>query len=84
VGPSGQPLLDAHPDHVAHVELGEWVVMPNQMHGVIVIAGKGEASPASTSLTENLTPGGARLQDEEAARDASPLPNSRRFVKKIP
>jgi len=61
------------PDHLAHVELDEWVVMPNHMHGIIVIAGRGEASPASASSTDNLTTGGARLQDQGAARDASPL-----------
>ena len=61
------------PDHVAHVELDEWVVMPNHMHGIIAIAGRGEASPASASSTGNLTTGGTRLPDQEAARDASPL-----------
>ena len=57
------------PDHVAHVALDEWVVMPNHVHGIIVIAGRGEASPASASSTDSLTTGRARLQDHEAARD---------------
>lgn len=61
------------PDHVTQVELDEWVVMPNHMHGIIVIAGRGEASPASASSTDNLTPGGTLLPDRGAARDASPL-----------
>ena len=53
------------PAHVAHVELDERVVMPNHVHGIIVIAGRGEASPASASSTGNLTT--ARLPDDEAA-----------------
>jgi len=61
------------PDHVAHVELDEWVVMPNHVHGIIVIAGRGQASPASDSPTDSLTSGGTHLQDQRAARDAWPL-----------
>jgi len=61
------------PDHVGHVELDEWVVMPNHIHGIVVITGRGEASPASASSTDNLTPGGTLLPDRDAARDASPL-----------
>ena len=61
------------PDHSEHMELDVWVVMPNHMHGIIVINGRGEASPASTPSIDNLRPGAARLQDQEAARDASPL-----------
>jgi hypothetical protein len=57
------------PDHVGHVELDEWVVMPNHIHGIIVIAGRGEASPASASSTDNLTPGGTHLPNRESARD---------------
>jgi len=61
------------PDHVVHVELDEWVVMPNHIHGIIVITGRGEASPESASSTGNLTHGGTRLPDRGATRDASPL-----------
>jgi hypothetical protein len=61
------------PDHVALVELDEWVVMPNHVHGMVVIAGKGEASPASAFSTDNLTTGGASLPDQEVGLDASPL-----------
>ncbi|MGF1522371.1 MAG: hypothetical protein ACFBSF_08650, partial [Leptolyngbyaceae cyanobacterium] len=27
----------AIPDHFSHVELDEWVVMPNHMHGIVII-----------------------------------------------
>ena len=35
----------AIPEHFAHVELDGWVVMPNDLHGIIVIVSGGEASP---------------------------------------
>jgi len=61
------------PEHVAHVELDEWVVMPNHMHGIVVITGRGEAFLASASSTGNLRHGGTRLPDRGATRNASPL-----------
>jgi len=32
------------PYRFADLELGEWVIMPNHIHGILVITGKGEAS----------------------------------------
>ena len=61
------------PDHFQHVQLDAWVVMPNHMHGIIVITRKGEASPANDPSTHNLTLDPARPQDTAHARDASPL-----------
>ena len=61
------------PDHAPYVELDEWVIMPNHMHGIIVISGRGEASPASDSSAGNLTAGGTRPPDRDPAGDASPL-----------
>ena len=61
------------PDHFDHVQLDAWVVMPNHLHGIIVIAGRGEASPASTSSAVTLAPGAVPSLDKGAARDASPL-----------
>ena len=61
------------PAHVAHVELDEWVVMPNHIHGIVVITGRGQASPGSASSTGNLTTGGTRLPGQGSARDAWPL-----------
>lgn len=61
------------PDHFQHVELDAWVVMPNHMHGIIVITSKGEASPASASSTDDLTSTEPQHQCKAPARDASPL-----------
>jgi hypothetical protein len=58
------------PDHFQRVELDAWVVMPNHMHGIIVIIGRGEASLASTSSTDNLTSNAAWPGNEGAPRDA--------------
>ena len=33
------------PDHFPNVELDEWVVMPNHMHGIVVIVGANNYSP---------------------------------------
>jgi len=61
------------PVHVAHVELDEWVVMPNHIHGIIMITGRGEASPEGVSSADRLTPGEGRLREQDVGRDASPL-----------
>lgn len=61
------------PSHVAHVELDEWVIMPNHMHGIIVITGRGGASPVGTSSTGALTTGETQLSDPGTPRDAPPL-----------
>lgn len=61
------------PKHFGHVRLDGWVVMPNHMHGIVVIVGRGEASPARTSSIGNLTYGAAHSQDKDSERDASPL-----------
>ena len=61
------------PEHFDHVQLDAWVVMPNHLHVIIVIVGRGEASPASAWSTGDMTPGAGASQDKEVARDASPL-----------
>jgi putative transposase len=61
------------PEHFQRVQLDAWVVMPNHMHGIIVITPKGEASPASTNSTANPTLSAARAREKERVRDASPL-----------
>jgi len=65
------------PLHFPSVTLDEWVLMPNHIHGLIVILddprGRGEASPASV-CSENSTGTDRTLrQGESAVRDASPL-----------
>jgi hypothetical protein len=43
------------PDHFDHVQLDAWVVMPNHLHGILVIVGRGEASPTTAFSADNLT-----------------------------
>ena len=46
----------------SNLELGEWVIMPNHIHGILVISDKGEASLEKSPLSPN-----------PLAKDASPL-----------
>jgi len=63
------------PRHFPHVELDEWVVMPNHIHGIIVITAVG-----ATHSTDNASTAAGGLQDAEpgsargASGNASPLP----------
>jgi putative transposase len=61
------------PQQFPSADLDAWVVMPNHLHGIITIGGKGEASPVGDLLTQDLTKGGVALQVSGVARDASPL-----------
>ena len=63
------------PQHFDHVKLDGWVVMPNHLHGIIVIVSGGEASPRRSFSTDDLTSVGAEPQDKDIAGDASPLPS---------
>ena len=44
------------------LELGEWVIMPNHIHGILVITGRGEASLEKRSTSP-----------DSIIKDASPL-----------
>ena len=46
----------------SNLELGEWVIMPNHIHGILVISDKGEASLEKSPLSPN-----------PLAKDDSPL-----------
>ena len=37
------------PDHFPHVELDEWVVMPNHIHGIVIIVGANNHSPVPSN-----------------------------------
>ena len=52
------------PYRFLYLELGEWVIMPNHIHGILVISRRGEASSMSKSGDQD------RLSWE-----ASPLPH---------
>jgi putative transposase len=69
------------PRHFARVELDEWVVMPNHMHGIIAITGvdggdatgRGEASPEVGPDGKRASPVEPCLSTTGDSRDASPL-----------
>jgi putative transposase len=44
------------------LELGEWVIMPNHLHGILIITGRGEASQQKSSPLSTVS-----------VKDASPL-----------
>jgi REP element-mobilizing transposase RayT len=49
------------PQHFPHVELDQWVVMPNHLHGILLIGGRGEAfanrpEECEGSLEANASP----------------------------
>jgi len=49
------------PYRIPYLELGEWVIMPNHIHGILVITGRGEASQDKRSglpdsLIEDASP----------------------------
>jgi REP element-mobilizing transposase RayT len=66
------------PRHFPHVRLDAWVVMPNHVHGIVVITDdprRGEASRATDSHAEPVPEQMRRSFDEMASGDASPLPS---------
>jgi putative transposase len=72
-----ETLWQRIPQHLPHVRLDEWVVMPNHIHGIVMISGdqrRGEASPATGSSSEPVHSGETRLVDQVSPGDASPLP----------
>jgi REP element-mobilizing transposase RayT len=66
------------PRHFPHVELDEWVVMPNHVHGIIVIVddlrGRGDASVGSCSIEDGTAHGKSSPVVNRPSADASPLP----------
>ncbi len=64
LSPMGK-IADEHwraiPEHFPHVELGAYVVMPNHVHGIIIIRENGLATNSSPAV---------------GARHASPLPSN--------
>jgi len=65
------------PRHFPHVQLDAWVVMPNHLHGILIITDhpcRGEASQATGSPAKPLPISTAGFVDETASGDASPLP----------
>ena len=46
-GRVAQMMWKAIPAHFPHVEIDAWIVMPNHVHGIIIIVGATHASPQS-------------------------------------
>jgi putative transposase len=72
-----ETLWQRIPRHFPHVRLDEWVVMPNHLHGLVVITDDprgGEASQAGDSGAEAAPAGEIGSVSEMASGDASPLP----------
>lgn len=72
-----QQLTSRFPD----LELGEWVVMPNHIHGILIITGRGEACNGRGEASLKIKnvdaalflPDASPLQSESIIADASPL-----------
>ncbi|MBN1810535.1 MAG: transposase [Anaerolineae bacterium] len=66
------------PRHSPHVELDKWVVMPNHVHGIIVIVddsrGRGEAFRDGRSVLSDSFPCAAPFSAKLDPGNASPLP----------
>jgi putative transposase len=72
-----EALWQRIPRHFPHVQLDAWVVMPNHVHGVLVITRdvrRGEASQEALPPAEPTADVGTGLSEEWVAGDASPLP----------
>ena len=68
----------AIPQHFSNVVLDEWIVMPNHLHGVIVIADdarRGEAFPQDRLSGNLIANGKDGLSLQHASGNASPLPS---------
>jgi putative transposase len=65
------------PRHFPHVELDEWVVMPNHIHGIIAITDVGAThSTNGASTAEAGSQYATPLSAKQATGNASPLPAS--------
>jgi REP element-mobilizing transposase RayT len=66
------------PQHFSHVQLDEWVVMPNHVHGILIITGRvgvgrGEASTPTPTSPSGQSPPTNLPVVSGFGRDASPL-----------
>ena len=63
LSPMGQ-IAEEHwrliPEHFLHVTLGAYVVMPNHVHGIIIIQGRSDASPSERRGTTLSCPNSTR------------------------
>ncbi len=59
--------------HFTHVQLDEWVVMPNHLHGIVTILERGEASLGRSSVRADARAAGGLATGRDSAGDAPPL-----------
>lgn len=68
------------PRHFPHVQLDEWIVMPNHVHGIIVIVGGGDAFSVGRSDDVATAHGEPiivfKVPDEECVAPTGPPPGS--------
>jgi REP element-mobilizing transposase RayT len=65
------------PSHFSRVQLDAVVVMPNHIHGIIILEGdirRGEASQEAELSSKQAVPAGIGPEGQVIAGDASPLP----------
>jgi putative transposase len=81
---NGQIVRDAWFDlknHCRHVELGAFVIMPNHVHGIIVLVGDG-GEPWRNGRGGSFISGGTNLPDEShSGMDSLPINQTRPYVK---
>ena len=78
--PALRDVVKATWQHIPHynprAQLDSWVVMPNHLHGIIVLAEeieKGKESPGSGSLRDHITPAETNSVQRRHSGEALPL-----------
>ncbi len=58
------------PRHYPHVELGAFVIMPNHVHGIVILSdtGRGGSIPENQSIVDGVTTGKSFLSEETETR----------------
>lgn len=70
-----QTIWNGLPEHYHHVELDEFVVMPNHLHGIIAIVGAG-LKPAPTPINQHGLPEIVRALKTFSARRINEMRNT--------
>jgi len=76
LGQMVQSAWQAIPAHSSHVRLDAFVIMPNHIHGIVVINRRGEASPATASSATQAAMSDNHTSTQPIRGDASPLPST--------
>ena len=68
-----ETMWERIPRHFRHVELDEWVVMPNHVHGIIWIADVGARHSTESIGGQEMPDSEIPLKKNEIVENASPL-----------